>query len=109
MNLFHMKVMLGNWWLPMARQEDEWDALVNKRAGRNIDGREDDVKWVHAITISERLNQEVHERSQAREKATTRKMQKIVDLETRLALQEGQTIVRGRKKRPLKVIKPPKS
>jgi hypothetical protein len=29
-----------------------------------------------------------------------------VDLETRMALQEGQTIVRGRKRRPIRVIKP---
>ncbi|KAF1911869.1 hypothetical protein BDU57DRAFT_460445 [Ampelomyces quisqualis] len=108
MNLFDTKVMLGNWWLPMARQEDEWDSLVNRRAGRNMDGREDDVKWVHAITASERLNQEVHERTQARDRATTRRMQRIVDLETRMALKEGQTVVRGRKNRPLRVIQPPK-
>lgn len=90
----------------MAQQEDEWDALVNMRAGRNIDGKEDDVKWVHAVNYSEKLNQEVHERNQARDKAVAKKMQRIVDLETGLALKEGQTIVRGRKKRPIKVIKP---
>lgn len=92
----------------MARQEDDWDALVNMHAGRNIDGKEDDVKWVHAVNYSANLNNEVHERTQARDKVIAKKMQKIVDLETGLALKEGQTIVRGRKKRPIKVIKPPK-
>jgi hypothetical protein len=33
-------------------------------------------------------------------------MQRVVDMETELALKEGQTIVRGRKRRPIRVIKP---
>jgi len=36
----------------------------------------------------------------------TKKMQRIVDMETELALKEGQTIVRGRKRHPLRVVKP---
>jgi hypothetical protein len=104
--VFHMKVMLSNWWLPMAQQEDEWDDLVNTRAGRSIDGDDNGVKWVDAVRMSEWRNQETYERDQAYERETTRKMQKIVDLETRMALQEGQTIVRGRKRRPIRVIKP---
>jgi hypothetical protein len=104
---FHKKVMLANWWLPMAQQEDEWDALVNMRAGRNVDGF-DGVKWVDAVKMNERLNQEAYEKDQARDREIIRKMQRIVDLETEMALEEGQTIVRGRKKRPIRVIKPPK-
>jgi hypothetical protein len=107
-NLFHMKVMLGNWWFPMAQQEDEWDAIVSMRAGRNVDGNDKGVQWVDAIRLSERENQDAYERDQAKDKEITRKMQRIVDLETKLALEEGQTIIRGRKKRPIKVIKPPK-
>lgn len=93
----------------MAQQEDEWDALVNMRAGRNVDGDENGVKWVDALRMSERMNQEAYERDQARDREVTRKMQRIVDLETQMALEEGQTIVRGRKKRPIRVIKPRKS
>jgi hypothetical protein len=105
-NLFHMKVMLANWWLPMAKQEDEWDALVNMQARRRVDGDEDGVKWVDAVTLSERENKDAYEHDQSKEREITRKMQRIVDLETELALKEGQTIVRGRKRRPIKVVKP---
>jgi hypothetical protein len=105
-NTFHLKVMLANWWMPMANQEDEWDALVEMHAGRGMDGDEGEVKWVDAISLSERENREVYERYQLNERDTTRRMQRIVDLEMKLALKEGQTIVRGRKKRPIKVIKP---
>jgi hypothetical protein len=106
-NTFHKKVMLANWWLPMAQQEDEWDALVNMRAGRNVDGS-DGVKWVDAVRMNEKLNQAAYEEDCARDRETIRKMQRIVDVETELALQEGQTVVRGRKKRPIRVLKPPK-
>ncbi|EAT85796.1 hypothetical protein HBH56_033060 [Parastagonospora nodorum] len=108
MNLFNVKVTLGNWWLPMAQQEDEWDALVNTRAGRKLDAEEEKVQWVDAIKMSERENQAAYEKDLAKDRAYIRKMQRIVDLETKLALEEGQTIIRGRKKRPIKVIKPPK-
>jgi hypothetical protein len=105
-NVFHMKVMLGNWWLPTAQQEDEWDALVNMRAGRSVDSDDNGVKWVDAVRLSERQNRDQYERDQANERETTRKMQRVVDMETELALKEGQTIVRGRKRRPIRVIKP---
>jgi hypothetical protein len=105
-NKFHLKVMLANWWMPMAKQEDEWDALVDMHAGRSVDGEEGGVKWVDAIGLSERENREAYERYQAKERETTKKMQRIVDLEMELALKEGQMIVRGRKRRPIKVIKP---
>ncbi|KAF2030116.1 hypothetical protein EK21DRAFT_66280 [Setomelanomma holmii] len=104
--LFDMKVMLANWWLPMAQREDEWDTWINMRAKRLIDGDDGGVKWVDAVRFSERENQEAYERDQVKERATTRKMQRIVDLETELALNEGQTVIRGRKRRPIKVIKP---
>jgi hypothetical protein len=104
--LFDMKVMLANWWLPMAKQEDQWDAWVNKQARRRVDGDDDGVKWIDAVRLSEREYQEAYENDQAKERETIRKMQRIVDIETELALKEGQTIIRGRKRRPLKVIKP---
>jgi hypothetical protein len=103
-----MKVMLANWLLPFARHEDAWDALVNMRAGGCVDGEDDGVKWVDAVISSEKDNQKAYEKVMADDKETTRKMQKIIDLETKLALEEGQTIIRGRKKRPIRVIKPSK-
>jgi hypothetical protein len=105
-NTFHLKVMLANWWMPMAQQEDEWDALVEMHAGRGGDSEEGGVEWVDAISLSEKENKEMYERYQLKERDTTRKMQRIVDSEMQLALKEGQTIVRGRKRRPIKVIKP---
>lgn len=67
---------------------------------------EDEVKWVDAVLLSEQLNQEAYGKDIKKDKLLTRKMQKIVDLETELALKEGRTIVRGRPKRPLQIIKP---
>jgi hypothetical protein len=61
-NVFHMKIILSNWWLPMAQQEDEWDDLVNMRASRSEDLDDDGVKWVDAVQMSERLNQDIYER-----------------------------------------------
>lgn len=92
----------------MAQQEDEWDVLVNLRAGRNVDAEDENVRWVDAIKMSERENQAAYEKDLAKDRGYIRKMQRIVDLETKLALEEGQTIIRGRKKRPIRVVKPPK-
>jgi hypothetical protein len=103
--LFDTKITLGNWSLPMATLEDEWDAEVNFRSRRNVDGHDDGVKWVDAVRLSEMINQEAYEKDQVKGRETTRKMQRIVDLETALALKEGQTLVRGRKRRPIRPIK----
>jgi hypothetical protein len=90
----------------MARQEDEWDALVTEQAGRKVDNNDDGVRWVDAVELSVRENQDAHEKDQTRDSELRRKMQRIVDQETRLALEEGQTIVRGRKRKPIKILKP---
>lgn len=101
--LFDTKVLLSNWWLPMCKQEDEWDMLINAQLK---EPEEDTVRWTDAIRLSERENQEAYEKDLRKDRETTKKMQTIVDLETELALQEGQTIIRGRKKSPIQVIKP---
>lgn len=100
--MFDTKVLLSNWWLPICKQEDEWDGLIDSQ----LEAREDDVKWIDAIKVSERENQEAYEKDVRKDREITKKMQRIVDLETKLALQEGQTIVRGRKRNPIRVIKP---
>lgn len=86
----------------MCEEEDEWDALINAQ----LQTREDDVKWTDAIRQSERLNQEAYQKDMRKDREITKKMQNIVDLETKMALDEGQTIVRGRRRRPIQVIKP---
>jgi len=86
----------------MCQQEDEWDMLM----AAQFNAREDDVKWTDAIRFAERENQVAYERDMRKDREVTRKMQRIVDQETKLALQEGQTIVRGRKRKPIRVIKP---
>lgn len=104
--LFDQKMLLVNWWLPIARHEDEWDRLVNNEARRSIDGHENGVRWADAIELSEQLNTIAYEDDQQKDKVKIKRMQEIVDQEMELALKEGQTIIRGRKRRPLQVIKP---
>lgn len=101
-NLFDVKVLLANWWLPICKQEDKWDALIDAQ----LTERDDTVRWTDAVRIAERENHEAYERDNAKDRDLTRKMQGIVDLETRLALREGRTIVRGRKKSPIRIIRP---
>jgi hypothetical protein len=93
---------LENWWLPICQQEDVWDALITAQ----LKECEDTVKWADAILVSARENQEAHEADIRKDRETTRKMQRIVEMETKLALEEGQTIMRGRKRHPIRVIKP---
>lgn len=92
----------------MSKQEDDWDALVNERAQRNIDGHDGDVRWADAVRLGLRENQDNYDRDNAYDKELIKKMQRIVDLETAMALEEGQTIIRGRRKRPIRVLRPPK-
>lgn len=91
-----------NWWMPLCQQEDEWDELMT----RQLMHREDRVKWVDAVQLSEQENLQAYEKDLEKDRVVIRKMQRIVDLETELALKEGQTIVRGRKRRPLQIIRP---
>ena len=100
--LFDTRVLLENWWLPICQQEDVWDVLITAQ----LREREDTEKWATAIRDSLRANQEAHQADIRKDIMMTKKMQKIVDMETELALKEGQTIVRGRKRHPLRVIKP---
>ncbi|KAJ4311908.1 hypothetical protein N0V94_007711 [Neodidymelliopsis sp. IMI 364377] len=99
---FHRKVLLENYWMPLARQEDEWDNLMTAQ----LKLREDRIKWTDAVFEAERHNQALYEEDVARDKEIVRKMQAIVDQETKLALKEGQEVIRGRKKRPIRVLKP---
>lgn len=82
-----------------------WDTIIGEYCGRSIEGNTS-VKWVDAVHSSERENQHAYEADLANDKAIIKRMQSIVDQETKLALQEGQTIFRGRTRRPIRVTKP---
>lgn len=99
---FHDKIELGNYWLPLAKQEDEWDALLTEQLMQ----KEDNIEWAKAVSDAERQLGAQHAEWMANDKEITRKMQRIVDIETELALKEGQAIVRGRRKAPIRVLRP---
>ncbi|EDU40263.1 Complex1-LYR-1 multi-domain protein [Pyrenophora tritici-repentis] len=101
-DLFDAKVLLNNWWLPTCRQEDKWDDFLEEQLGED----KDSVKWIDAVRQAELQNQWAYERELRKDRDMTKDMQAIVDKEMELALKEGQTIVRGRKRRPILVIKP---
>lgn len=66
----------------------------------------DETGWTEAVQMAIQQNVVAHHKELVKDAEMTKKMQRIVDLETELALAEGQTIMRGRKRRPLSVIKP---
>lgn len=99
---FHDRVELGNYWLPLAKQEEEWDALMMAQLGK----REDGVKWTDVVYEAKKQNIASYAEELAKDREIARKMQDIVDRETELALKEGQTVIRGRKKAPIRVLKP---
>ena len=99
---FHRKVELANYWMPLARQEDHWDTLVLAQ----LNQREDKIKWTDAIHEAEKQNSMLKDEETAQDQKLIQKMQKIVDKETELALEEGQEVVRGRRKAPIRVLKP---
>ena len=112
MATFHARIELQNYWLPLAQQEDEWDALVAREAGEGRglgDGLRvvaEESRWVDEVLLAREENVEVHEEWIRRDRGLVRKMQGIVDRETELALKEGREVVRGRVKAPIRVIKP---
>ncbi|KAF1930819.1 uncharacterized protein M421DRAFT_57499 [Didymella exigua CBS 183.55] len=99
---FHRRVELQNYWLPLAKQEDEWDELVLPQLRR----REDEIRWADAMHEAERQNGVIYEAELVKDAALIRKMQSIVDAETEFVLNEGREVIRGRKKAPIRVIKP---
>jgi hypothetical protein len=91
-------VLLGNYWQPIAEQEDVWDAMMTKLGAK----RDGSGKWVDAVLAADRENMWAYERDLAADRVRARKMQSIVDEETALALKEGQVVRRGRKGHPLR-------
>jgi hypothetical protein len=99
---FHRRVELQNYWLPLAQQEDEWDEFLLPQLKK----REDGSKWADAMHEAERLNGAEYEAELTADAALVRRMQRIVDVETEMVLKEGREVITGRKKAPIRVIKP---
>lgn len=98
--VFDRMVMFSNYWAPIARQEDEWDDTLRRELGFTEDTEDDvEVRWTNAVSDALSTNKRAHDRYIVVDKAIARNMQKIVDQETALALEEGQRIVRGRRRR----------
>lgn len=102
---FHRRVELQNYWLPLAKQEDEWDELILPQLRR----REDKIKWADEVHLAEKQNGRIYEADLTRDALLIQKMQDIVDAETELVLKEGREVTRGRKKAPIQVLKPESS
>jgi hypothetical protein len=89
--------LLTNYWMPIAAQEDEWDAILYNEFGLLEDGSGE--KWTapfHSAIID---NNVAHEAWLRKNKEIASQMLRIVDEETALALKEGQKIVRFQRKR----------
>ena len=95
---FDSRVLSGNYWQPIAEQEDEWDGMMKELGAE----REGNGKWVDVMKAADRENLWAYERDLAADRVRARKMQSIVDEETALALKEGQVVMRGRKGHPLR-------
>ncbi|KAF2637945.1 hypothetical protein P280DRAFT_406034 [Massarina eburnea CBS 473.64] len=101
--LFHDRVLLSNYWIPLGRQEDEWDELLEREFGVELMGsRSREMRWVDSMRKVLDENNAEHNAMMANDMATARRMTRIVEEETRLAIKEGQTVVRGRKRNPIK-------
>ncbi|KAF2182239.1 hypothetical protein K469DRAFT_586944 [Zopfia rhizophila CBS 207.26] len=92
---FDQKTLLLNYWMPLAKHEDEWDYIIRRELG----GEGESVKWVDAVRKAEIENTIAYERDIARTREIAERMQRIVDSETALAIKEGQKVVRGRRRR----------
>lgn len=68
--------------------------------------REDGPLWAYEMHVAEKQNGRMYEAELANDAELIRKMQDIVDVETELVLREGREVIRGRKKAPIRVIKP---
>ncbi|CAI6246790.1 unnamed protein product [Periconia digitata] len=97
---FDSKVVLSNYWFPIASQEDVWDTLLEEHCELK-DETNTSITWVGAIEQAIRQETMIYEADLADDRALRQKMMGIVDAETKLAEQEGQIVTRGRKSRPI--------
>jgi hypothetical protein len=102
-DLFDERVLLNNYWLPCARQEDIWDEIIREELGTGEDeSGEDGTRWTDMVGEALNINVAAHDKELAEDKRNIRIMSKIVAEETQLAEQEGQKVVRGRQGKTIK-------
>ncbi|KAF2108540.1 hypothetical protein BDV96DRAFT_261177 [Lophiotrema nucula] len=92
---FGRKVMLENYWEPLAKQEDIWDAMIEK-----LDGVKEKVEkktWAAAMVTARNEEQAKYNENQKRDREIAARMQEIVDKEMALAKKEVVKVMTGRK------------
>ena len=104
--MFDDKIMLQNYWNPIARFEDDWDEILRREFGLVEEGEGGNLKredmWVYEVKKAEVVNSELYERTMAKDRAIAAQMVRLVDKERALAKKEGQEVVRGRKGKPIR-------
>jgi hypothetical protein len=113
---FHRRVLLTNYWLPIGQEEDKWDDILRKECGFHDEHEQDNgrqpgyngdvpqrsAKWTDIIRQAIKENEATYAEELKTDRVIAKKMLDIVNEELRLAKLEGQTVVRGRKRRPIK-------
>ncbi|KAF2019108.1 hypothetical protein BU24DRAFT_489138 [Aaosphaeria arxii CBS 175.79] len=95
---FDDRVLLGNYYMPQAEQEDEWDAILLRNLGVSKDeAGADHIQWVNAVAHATRKNLKEFNRNTSNTLRLRDRMIEIIDKETELAKAEGQEVVRGKK------------
>lgn len=106
--MFDHKVMLANYWKPLATYEEEWDQILEMQCGfveedeGSVLKRRREDKWQYEVSLAEDANVLKYEKEMATDRKVAAKMVKLIDEETKLAKLEGQKVVRGRKNQPIR-------
>jgi hypothetical protein len=103
---FHAKTLFQNYWIPLSRHEDEWDAILERECdfvGKDSRGNgSHNSLWEHEMIKQEKANRAAYDRDIKTSTEIAARMTELIDKETELAIQEGQKIVRGRKAKPIR-------
>lgn len=106
--MFDHKVMLANYWKPLAMYEEEWDKILEVHCGfieedeGSVFTRRREDKWQYEVILAEDANGLKYDKEMATDREVAARMVKLIDEETELATLEGQKIVRGRKNKPIR-------
>jgi hypothetical protein len=103
---FHDKTLFLNYWIPLSNHEDEWDAILEEECGF-VEGETRkhgtfDPLWVDEMRAAEYASRAAYDKEIKKAAEITARMTRLVEMETELAMQEGQQVVRGRKTKPMR-------
>jgi hypothetical protein len=103
---FHAKTLFQNYWVPLSRHEDEWDAILERECDFvDKDSKENGSRgplWELEMIKQEKVNRVVYDKDIKTSTEIAARMTELIDKETELAIQEGRKIVRGRKAKPIR-------